>query len=139
MLVGEYNCALDDKGRLNFPAKLREEMGESFWITRWLDGCLVAFPGSEWEKMAAIFEEKSMVKSRRLKRQMYSGAGEVKPDKQGRVLIPPPLRSAISLGKDAVVIGVGRYAEIWDAEAWADESGSFDSNSMEAAMEELGF
>ncbi len=139
MLYGEYGCALDEKGRLNFPAKLREEMGETFWITRWLDGCLVAFPNREWENVAAIFEEKSLVKSRKLKRQMYSGAGEVTPDKQGRVLIPPTLRTAIGLGKDAVVIGVGRYAEIWDARAWEEESGSFDSESMEAAMEELGF
>ena len=139
MLVGEYNCAMDDKGRLNFPAKLREEMGESFWVTRWLDGCLVAFPDDEWQTVGAIFEEKSLVKSRRLKRQMYSGAGEVKPDRQGRILIPPALRTAIDLGKEVIVIGVGRYVEIWDAEAWAEESGAFDSDSMEAAMEELGF
>ncbi len=139
MLYGEYNCALDEKGRLSFPAKLREEMGETFWITRWLDGCLVAFPEKEWENIAALFEDKSLVKSRKLKRQMYSGASEVKPDKQGRVLVVPALRNAIDLEREAVVIGVGRYAEIWSAQAWANESDDFDSESMEAAMEELGF
>ena len=48
MLVGEYNYAIDAKGRLNFPARFREEMGERFVVTRWLDGCLVAFSQSEF-------------------------------------------------------------------------------------------
>ncbi len=139
MLHGEYNCAVDEKGRLSFPAKLREEMGETFWITRWLDGCLVAFPQKEWENIETLFEDKSFVKSRKLKRQLYAGASEVKPDKQGRVLLAPALRSAVQLEREAVVIGVGRYAEIWGAEAWALENEDFDSDSMEAAMEELGF
>ncbi len=139
MLYGEYNCTVDEKGRLSFPAKLREGMGEVFWVTRWLDGCLVAFPQDEWENIAKLFEEQSLVKSRKLKRQMYAGASEVKPDKQGRVLLAPVLRAAVDLGREAVVIGVGRYAEIWDAAAWQAENEEFDGESMQTAMEELGF
>ena len=50
MLVGQYDYAIDAKGRLNFPAKFRDAMGETFIVTRWLDHCLAAFPSDEFEK-----------------------------------------------------------------------------------------
>ena len=53
MLVGQYDYAIDAKGRLNFPAKFRDAMGETFIVTRWLDHCLAAFPAEEFEKVAA--------------------------------------------------------------------------------------
>ena len=61
-LTGEYRCVLDEKGRLNFPAKMRDVMGDSFMVTRWLDDCLVAFPAHEWERVSEKLAEKSMVK-----------------------------------------------------------------------------
>ena len=48
MLVGQYDYAIDAKGRLNFPAKFRDAMGETFIVTRWLDHCLAAFPSDEF-------------------------------------------------------------------------------------------
>lgn len=139
MLIGEHSCALDDKGRLNFPAKFRDEMGESFIVTRWLDDCLIAFPPTEWERISALLAEKSIVKSRDVQRFLYAGAGEAKPDKQGRILIPPPLRKHAGLCHEVVVIGVGRHAEIWDAGAWQQMNERLDGKSIEAAMEELDF
>lgn len=140
MLFGEHRCMLDDKGRVNFPARFRDEMGDSFIVTRWLDDCLVAFPEAEWERIAGLLAEKSVVKSRDVQRFLYAGAVEATPDKQGRILIPPPLREHAQLQKEVVVIGVGRHAEIWDAEAWRrrmDEK--LDSATIETAMEELDF
>ena len=61
MLIGEYSYAIDDKGRVNFPPKFRDEMGPQFIVTRWLDNCLVAFPEKEWERVAALLAEKSIV------------------------------------------------------------------------------
>ena len=54
MLIGEYEHSLDAKGRLIMPAKLREDMGEKFIITKGLDGCLFGFSQTEWSN----FEEK---------------------------------------------------------------------------------
>ena len=68
MLMGEYNYTIDDKGRLNFPAKFREKMGAEFVVTRWLDGCLVAFPEGEWQRITDILRSKSMVKTRDIQR-----------------------------------------------------------------------
>ena len=56
MLVGQYDYAIDAKGRLNFPARFRDAMGETFIVTRWLDHCLAAFPAEEFEKVAAKIE-----------------------------------------------------------------------------------
>ncbi len=138
MLIGEYRCALDEKGRLNFPAKFRDEMGAQFIVTRWLDDCLVAFPENEWERISQLLAEKGVVKSRDVLRFLYSGAGEAVPDKQGRILIPPPLREHAGLERDVVVIGVGGHAEIWDAEAWRGMAGRLGGNAIAATMEDLG-
>lgn len=138
MLTGEHRCLLDEKGRLNFPARLRSEMGASFIVTRWLDDCLVAFPQSEWERIAELLAEKSVVKSRDVQRFLYSGAEETVPDKQGRILVPGHLRSHAGLGKEVVVIGVGRHAEIWDAAAWDAMTSRMSSAAIADAMEEMG-
>ena len=64
MFMGQYDYAVDAKGRLNFPAKFRDGMGETFIVTRWLDHCLAAFPPEEFEKVAQRIAEKGMVKGR---------------------------------------------------------------------------
>ena len=84
MLVGQYDYAIDAKGRLNFPARFRDVMGETFIVTRWLDHCLAAFPAEEFEKVAAKIEGKGLVKGRKVSRMLYASAVEVTPDKQGR-------------------------------------------------------
>ena len=89
MLVGQYDYAIDAKGRLNFPAKFRDAMGETFIVTRWLDHCLAAFPSDEFEKVAAKIEEKGLVKGRSVSRMLYSSAVEVTPDKQAASSCPP--------------------------------------------------
>ena len=139
MLIGEYSYAIDEKGRLGFPPKFREEMGGSFIVTRWLDDCLVAFSSGEWERISSILMEKSMVKSRDVQRFLYSGATEAVPDKQGRILLPANLRRHARLEKDVVVIGVGRYAEIWDARAWQIKDEDMRGGPITAIMEELEF
>ena len=137
MLMGEYNYAIDEKGRLNFPARFREQMGQVFVITRWMDNCLVAFPESEWQLICEKLQGKSMVKTREIQRCLFAMATEVTPDKQGRVLISPSLRTHAGLQKDVTIIGVGRHAEIWDTAAWQEKQAGFGSEQLEAAMEEL--
>ena len=84
MLIGEYEHSLDSKGRLIMPAKLRENIGERFLLTKGLDGCLFAFSTQEWEN----FEQKlkslplSNKNSREFTRFFLSGATECEIDKQ---------------------------------------------------------
>ncbi len=139
MLMGEYSYAIDEKGRLGFPPKFREEMGGSFIVTRWLDDCLIAFSSGEWERISALLSEKSMVRSRDVQRFLYSGATQAVPDRQGRILLPANLRRHAGLEKDVAVIGVGSHAEIWDARAWQEKNESLRGGPIAAIMEELEF
>lgn len=120
MLIGEFEHSLDAKGRLIMPAKLKTSIGDSFIVTKGLDGCLFAFSQEEWKN----FEEKlkalplSNRNSREFTRFFLSGATECEIDKQGRFLIPNNLRATAELKKEVVIIGVGTRIEIWDKEKW---------------------
>ena len=130
--------AIDAKGRLNFPAKFRDAMGETFLVTRWLDHCLAAFPAEEFEKVAAKIEEKGLVKGRKVSRMLYASAVEVTPDKQGRIQIPAKLREYAGLDHDVTIIGSRSFAEIWNTEAWNANQETSDED-FTAAMEDLDF
>lgn len=137
MLTGEYRCTVDVKGRMNFPARFRDEVGLRFVVARWLDHALAVMPEDRFDAMIRELTEKQPVKARGLKRFFYSGATVVEPDKQGRILLPQTLREYAGLEKDAVVIGVGDKAEIWSAENWKTQNESFNADEMAALMEEM--
>ncbi len=139
MLTGTYNNQIDDKGRLNFPAKMRAEMGDTFVVTRWLDGCIVAFPQAKWEKISEMLAELPMVKSREIRRFLMAKAEEVSTDKQGRILISSTLREHAGIEKEAVVLGVGTHAEIWSKTGYNKMCDEIDTAKLEEIMEELDF
>ncbi len=140
MLIGEYEHSLDVKGRLILPAKIREDMGDKFIVTKGLDGCLFGFSQTEW----LSFEEKLKTlpltnkNARDFVRFFLSGATECEIDKQGRFLIASNLREYASLEKDAVIIGVGTRIEIWNKEKWksynSDENISADEIAENMTM-----
>lgn len=138
MLVGQYDYAVDGKGRINFPAKFREEMGEVFYVTRWLDHCLAAFPKAGFEALAEKIEEKGVVRSRAASRAFFSAAVEVTPDKQGRIQLPARLREYAGLDHDVSIIGSRNFAEIWNTEAWNASQQNADGD-FTGLMEELDF
>lgn len=121
MFIGEYEHTVDAKGRVIMPAKLREEIGEKFIVTKGQEGCLFAYSQNEWKN----FEEKLKTlpsytnkNVRDFIRYFLSGAVECELDKQGRFLIPSNLRSHAMLDKEVVIIGVGTKIEIWDRQEW---------------------
>ena len=118
--MGEYQHALDTKGRLIIPAKFREELGQGAVLTRGLDNCLFLFPVSEWGILEEKLKTLPLTKSdaRQFVRFLFSGATECGIDKQGRISIPPNLREFAQVNKEAVVIGVSSRIEIWSKERW---------------------
>ena len=140
MFFGEYTCTMDEKNRLSIPARFREELGAEFIITRWLDGCIIVLAVDQLKKIEETLAGKGMVKTRDIRRFLYSGLAKVTPDKLGRVLVPAPLRTHAGIEKDAVVIGVGSYAEIWSPDELnrKQQEDLADLPILEA-MEELDF
>lgn len=118
--MGEYLHNIDEKGRLTIPARFREELGERFMVTRGLDHCLFVYPMSEWKAVEAKLKALPLTNTaaRQFVRLLFSGAAECEPDKQGRVLLPPPLREYARIERDVVVIGVGTRAEVWSRSDW---------------------
>ena len=139
MLTGQYTHSIDAKGRVNFPAKLREELGERFIITRGLDNCLFVYSVDEWDQLAAELHELPISKSAPLNRFFFAGAAEAEPDKQGRVLLPAHLREYAGLDRDVTIAGVSNRAEIWDSERWEKQNEQLTAESIATAMDELGF
>ena len=86
---GEYKHSIDAKGRLAMPARLREELGERFTVTKGLDGCLAVYPEKEWEALEdRIRGLGNGEKARRVKRYYFANAFDAQLDAQGRILIP---------------------------------------------------
>jgi len=139
VLIGEYAHSLDTKGRVNFPAKLREGLGAHFFITKGLDGCLFVYPEEEWKVLEEKIRQLPMSKGRKLQRFFFAGAAELEPDKQGRVLIPPSLREYAGLDRDVMIVGTLVRAEIWDKQRWEDSCSELTADMVAEAMDELEF
>ena len=137
-MTGQYAHNIDAKGRLFIPAKLREELGETFHVTIGPDHCLTIYPNDTWDDFMAKFHDMPYSKGKSL-RALSANAVDCEPDGQGRILIPAKLREYAGLQKEVVVIGSFDRAEIWNAERWArEEAMAFESGSLEQAMEEMG-
>jgi MraZ protein len=138
MLLGEYQHSLDTKGRITIPSRLRDGLGERFVVTKGLDSCLFVYPLAEWAALEEKLRSLPLTRSdaRSFVRLLFSGAVECEPDKQGRVLLPPNLRSHARLEKDVYLLGVSNRVEIWDKEIWEQYS-SQAAASFEEAAEQL--
>lgn len=120
MFLGEYQHALDAKGRIILPSKFRGRLEDGCVLTKARDGCLAVYPREEWEQVAASLGERRLgtQEGRDVARLMFSGAHEDRPDGQGRVTIPEHLRRYAGLEHDVAVIGVGPHLELWDRARW---------------------
>lgn len=139
MLKGNYNQTMDAKGRMTFPAKLREIIGEKFVVTKGVDGCLFVYSLEDFEARAMKISALPLAQGRNIQRSFMANAVEVEADKQGRILVPQPLRDMAGLSKDIVVAGVSNRCEIWDKQRWDDLNDSVDEQAMIDAMEGLDF
>ncbi|MCM3386657.1 division/cell wall cluster transcriptional repressor MraZ [Ureibacillus chungkukjangi] len=141
MFMGEYQHSVDAKGRLIVPSKFREDLGNTFVITRGLDNCLFGYPMDEWRKLEEKLKELPMTKkdARAFARFFFSGATEVEIDKQGRINIPSTLATYAKLEKECVVLGVSSKIEIWAKEAWESYFNEAEESFNEIAENLIGF
>ena len=141
MITGEYRNALDDKGRLMIPSKIRGEItGNVLVITRGIDKCLWLFPPEEWRQIAESLMDAASPftrKARLLQRWIIAPAQEIELDKAGRINIPGTLKEYASLSKDCIILGIKKYLEIWDEAEYHTYLEASEAEFQKAA-EELG-
>ncbi|ADG74485.1 MraZ protein [Cellulomonas flavigena DSM 20109] len=118
--LGTYTPRLDDKGRLILPAKFRPQLAGGLVMTRGQERCLFVLPMDEFRRMHDQLRTAPVTskQARDYLRVFLSGASDELPDKQGRISIPPMLRTYAGLDRDVAVIGTGTRVEIWDLAAW---------------------
>ena len=139
LMTGEYQHSLDSKGRLFMPAKLREELGEVFYITISMDRCLCAYSSESWDALSERVNAMPYVKQRKM-RPLFAHAARCELDSQGRVLVPQNLRDYANLTKSVTVVGCNNHAELWDSDAWqAVFEQETTPENIAAVMEELEF
>lgn len=118
MLIGEYHHNIDEKGRLIIPAKFREEIGNSFVVTKGLDGCLFVYSLVEWEKIVNKLKKLPFTKkdARTFSRFFLASATVCEFDRQGRINLMNSLTLYAGLKKECAIIGVNDRLEIWSLE-----------------------
>jgi len=121
LFLGEYDHALDERGRITLPRKIREELdARELILTRGFDTCIFGFDRASWEREAGKHLETPVtdMQARSLRRYLFSGAQKADIDKLGRILLPAQLKEYASISRNVVVIGAGDHFEIWDTEHW---------------------
>ncbi len=120
MLIGEFNHSVDEKGRVRIPKNFRDDLGETFYITKGFDECLFVFPENEWLDFMKKLRNNNFtnLNFRKIQRFFTGSAIEGSLDGQGRVTISSHLREHAGLEKDVAVIGMDNRVEIWSAARW---------------------
>jgi MraZ protein len=135
--LGTHTPRLDDKGRLILPAKFRDALAEGLVITKGQERCLYVWPAEEFARVTEQMRAAPVTSKgvRDYMRVFFAGAFDEVPDKQGRVTVPPDLRTYAGLQRDCVVIGASNRVEVWDAGAWdtylAEQEQAFSTLSEE--------
>ena len=138
-MIGTYYHSIDAKGRLFIPARLREELGEVFYVTISTEACLMVYSKQRWDR--ALEKLEAMPQAKQLKlRQIFSKASKCELDGQGRIQLPQKLRDYAGLSKNVTIVGTGVYVQIWDSEMYEPiEAEETSPENLKKVIEELEF
>ena len=137
-MYGKYKHTVDPKGRLFVPSKLREELGDAFYVTLGLDHCLSVYTEAGWQGILDKYNALPISQARKM-RFLFANAAKCEPDKQGRIVIPQPLREFAGLTKEVMIIGADDRCEIWDKAEWDAVCGEMNAESIGELIDALGF
>ena len=138
-VTGEYQHALDNKGRIFIPARLREELGQAVFITLSMDRCLSVYSKENWDSLTEKVNALPYVRQRKM-RPLFAYAVRCDLDAQGRVLLPQNLRDWAGLTKNVTIVGCNNHAELWNSDSWrAVFEAETAPENIAAVLEELEF
>ena len=140
MFLGEYSHTIDDKGRLTIPSRFRGELAAGLVVTRGFDQNLVIYPLDEWDKLAADIMSRPVSETsvRDFRRRVFSGAIDLEPDRQGRILLPPYLREFAQIQNEVTLVGMYNYIEVWQSQSWLSVRSGIEASDDADRWSKLG-
>ena len=141
-MIGKYQAKLDDKNRLFVPAKLRADLGETFYVTIGVNcghKCLTAYTAEGWQKLTEKYDALPLAQKAGATSLLFIFAVECNPDKQFRFSLSQSLMEYAGIGRDVMIVGRAGQAEIWDAQRYAAfEAESLTPEKLLASLEAIG-
>jgi len=139
MLIGQFRSKISPKGRVAFPKKFREELGDSLVVTVGYENSLMVVSAKEWQSLVEGTAGKSFIfdSSRDTNRFLLGEAREIGLDEQGRFVLPSYLREHAKMKEEVVFLGLSKYVEMWDKGVWGEYQKYLNENIGKIA-EKLG-
>lgn len=134
-----YSHQLDAKNRMRIPAKLREELGEGYFITVGTGNCLYVYTREQMSEVKESLKKVSAYRDKQLKaaRFILYNTWEAEEDKQGRILLPENLRKYANITKNVMVFKGPTCIEIWSEENWNEYFNDVNFEDLADALELL--
>jgi transcriptional regulator MraZ len=122
---GKYEHSIDDRGRVSLPARYRNELTGKIILTMSVDGCIEVYTQEGFDEVAShvAVDPPTTPEGRRARRAFYSESFDTELDRQGRILIPPPLRQSAAVDGTVVIAGRKECLEIWNPRRLTEVSG----------------
>jgi len=123
MFFGEFEYRIDERGRVPIPPKFRGELRAGVVLAPGVEKCIIAYPLSEWKKLADTLTAGSVTPSklRRLNRAIFATAFSLRIDGQGRIALPTSLKQYAEIVDEVIIAGVNNYLELWNKVHWESE------------------
>lgn len=141
---GEYECKIDDKGRLTLPARLKSALPETeetgLILFRGFEPCLSLYTAAQWEGILnkVLVLDEFNDEQRAFQRTFLSRYTEVEMDKAGRFLLPRTMMRYARLEKDLILFGLGNRMELWNPELYEEYFNMESAEFSEKAERFLG-
>ena len=137
---GEFDHSVDDKGRVIIPTRFRSSLGERFYMTKGIDGCIFVYTDAAYKDLSDTLAKQPALDGHAMRLQRFFTSTEVSADGQGRVAIPIKLREYAKIGEqgDVVIIGTGVRIEIWSADSWDRYNDDLTADMITESARELG-
>lgn len=141
-MIGKYPAKLDDKNRLFVPAKLREELGQDFFVTLGVNcghSCLTVYTDRDWATLSENYNALPISQRSAATSLIFMNATQCSPDKQFRFMLTPFLLEYAGIGREVMIVGRAGQAEIWDAEEFRRfEAENLTPEKLLASLEAIG-
>ena len=134
--LGSSNYSLDAKNRVFIPAKYREELGSTFYVTRNLESCLTIYTEEEWNLFLQSLDRLPNTTGAVAKEYFMSAAQKCQPDGSGRILLDDTLRTHSQMNKNVVFVGAGRVINVWSEELWSKREATRDLESIRSILQQ---